>query len=460
MTLGKIFEPFVEKSPICVMVRGILERCFSADNVNRIFEKTAEKQYTRELLFSTLVSLMVEVVFKISPSIRAAYQGSDEKIPVSIKSVYNKLNGVETKVSAELVRSSARQFGPIIRRIKGAAAPLVPGYSIKFLDGNHLSGTEHRIQELRTERAAALPGHSLVILDQELMLATDVFPCEDGHAQERSLLDQVLPTLKAKDLVVADRNFCTTGFVFGIARRKAFFAIRQHAANLTWRLVGRRRRIGKIATGVVYEQTIVLTNPETGEELTARRITVELKQATRDGDWEIHVLTNLPASVDALTVAEVYRKRWTQENMFQDLTQTVQCEIDTLGYPKAALFGFCLALLAYNAVSVVKASLRAVHGEPTVHEQFSMYYMTLEVQQVYTGMMIAIPPAHWTIFATLSERELAKALVELAGRVRPSKYAKHPRGPKKPPPEKNSGAVIKHLSTARLIAKRRAETSP
>jgi IS4 transposase len=460
MVLDKVFEPFVEKSPICVMVRGVLERCFSADNVNSIFEATAEKQYTRELLFSTLVRLMAEVVFKIAPSMRAAYQGSDEEIPVSITSVYNKLNGVETKVSAELVRSSARQLASLIRGMKGAAAPLVPGYSLKYLDGNHLAGTEHRILELRTERAAALPGHSLVILDQELMLATEVILCEDGHAQERSLLEQVLRTLKRKDLIVADRNFCTTGFLFGIARRKGFFIIRQHAANLTWRLVGHRRRVGKVATGVVYEQAVVLTNPETGKELTARRVTVALSQATRDGDQEIHVLTNLPPSVDALRVAEVYRTRWTEETMFQELTQTLECEIDTLGYPKAALFGFCLALMAYNAVSVIKASLRAVHGEQTVREKLSMYYMTLEVQQVYTGMMIAIPPAHWTIFATLSEEEMAETLLELAGRARMSKYAKHPRGPKKPPPQKNSGAVIKHLSTARLIAKRRAETLP
>jgi hypothetical protein len=48
--------------------------------------------------------------------------------------------------------------------------------------------------------------------------------------------------------------------------------------------------------------------------------------------------------------------------MFQALTETLTCEVNTLGYPKAALFGFCLALLAYNAVAVLKAAVRAVHG--------------------------------------------------------------------------------------------------
>ena len=47
-------------------------------------------------------------------------------------------------------------------------------------------------QGVAYNRAAALPGQSLVILDPRLMLATDIVQCEDGHAQERSLLDRIL----------------------------------------------------------------------------------------------------------------------------------------------------------------------------------------------------------------------------------------------------------------------------
>jgi IS4 transposase len=114
--------------------------------------------------------------------------------------------------------------------------------------------------------------------------------------------------------------------------------------------------------------------------LTARRITIELDKPTKDGDWEIHILTNLPVEeADALTVASLYADRWTVETAFQHLTEDLRCEINTLGYPRAALFGFCLALVAYNAVSVVKAALRAAHGKEFVQEQLSMYYVTLEV---------------------------------------------------------------------------------
>ena len=72
------------------------------------------------------------------------------------------------------------------------------------------------------------------MLDQNQGIAIDLFPCEDGHAQERSLLSEVLETVVAGDLWIGDRNFCTTGFLFGIENKQAFFILRQHQ-NLPWR---------------------------------------------------------------------------------------------------------------------------------------------------------------------------------------------------------------------------------
>lgn len=455
MLLGKRFEAFMEESPVSVMVRGTLERALNSEKLDALFERTAEGQYTRELTFSTVVQLMNEVVFEVSPSIHAAYQDASEDIPVSITSVYNKLNGVETEVSAELVRDSAQQLGPIVRRMRGTAPELLPGYRLRLLDGNHLSGTEHRIEELRRIRAGALPGQSLVVLDPTLMLAVDVVPCEDGHAQERSLLDEILPMVRKQDLWMADRNFCTTKFLFGIARRKGCFLIRQHASMLSWEPVGKRKRRGKIDTGTVFEQTVHLADPATGETLVVRRITVELNEPTRDGDTQLHVLTNVPPEdAPAKSLAKMYAKRWTIETMFQELTVALRCEINTLGYPKAALFGFCLALVAYNAVSLVKAGLRAVHGHQVVDNEVSWYYLCTHLSKVYGGMMIAIPEKHWRIFRRLSDAEFARLLRQLAGNIRLARFRKHRRGPKKPPPKKSSGAKIKHVSTARILAKR------
>ncbi len=457
MILETVFEPFIQRRPVCVLARGILERLMDPGRIDDLFEKTAKAGYTKKLQFSTLVQLMADVVLGVHPAVNAAFQFLDEagEISVSLTAVYQKLDRVEPAVSAALVRNSAELAAPVIDALEGRLAPWLPGYRCRVIDGNHFSATEHRIEELRTTWAAALPGKILVVLDQERMLAERVFPTEDGHAQERSLFEAVLSSVMSNDLWIADRNFCTLGFLFGIRRRRGFFLIRQHG-SVKGKLLGEKRRIGRCETGVVYEQTICLSDPATDEETGFRRITVKLDKPTRDGDEEIHLLSNVPAEeADAKVLANLYRKRWTIETVFQEITKTLQCEIVTLGYPKAALFAFCLALQAFNAVSVLKASLRTVHGEETVRERVSGYYLSLEIRGTYDGMMIAVPEPHWAIFRTLSPHQLAALLIEIAGHVKLSRYKKHPRGAKKPPPKKTTYKNGGHVSTYRLLQQRK-----
>jgi hypothetical protein len=124
----------------------------------------------------------------------------------------------------------------------GASHPRwIPGYQIKVLDSNHLAATEHRLKELRGSWAAPLPGQALVVLDQQRMLITDVILSEDGHAQERSLIPEVLQLVEVNQLWIEDRNFCTLGWMFGMARREAVFVVRQHG-QLQGELLGRAKR--------------------------------------------------------------------------------------------------------------------------------------------------------------------------------------------------------------------------
>jgi IS4 transposase len=454
MILNEVFERFAQDAPLSVMAQGIMENALNPQILDQLFEDVAQKQFTHKLLFSTIVDLMSVVVGRIRPSIHAAFQARAETVGATIDAVYDKLDGTEAAVSAALVRAVAARLTPVIDAMGGRRADWLPGYRARILDGNHLPGSEHRLKELRTIRAGAWPGQALVVLDPRLMVATEVVPCEDGHAQERSLLDQILALVAAKDLWIADRNSCTTDFLFGIARRDGFFVIRQHASTLHWEFVGKRRACGRIETGKVYEQTIRASN-DAGEVLFLRRITVLLDHATRDGDTELHLLTNVPAEdARAKVIADLYRRRWTIETAFQELEATLHSEINALGDPKAALFAFCVALVAYNVLSTLKAALRSVHGETVVAEEVSGYYMADEIQRTHRGMMIAIPEDEWAVCHDLTAVELADVLVRLARSVSLPKLRKHPRGPKKPRPKKQSGAQVKHVATAKILEAR------
>ena len=450
MVFSKLFERFAESCPACVMHRALLENVFAPEPVDALFRRVAVAQYERELLFSTLVEMTGQVVCRISATVHAAYVEQRERMVVSLKALYDKLSHVEPATSRALVQHTAQRVGELVDRTKGRRKPLLAGYRVRILDGNHLGKTEHRLKVLRGTAAGALPGQALALLDPERMVIDEVVLCEDGHAQERSLLDQVLPTIQPRDLLIDDRNFCTLAFLFALKRKKAYFITRQHG-RMPWDPLSKARYVGRGETGRVYEQMVQLRDPETGQATQLRRITIKLKAPTRDGDREIHLLSNLPAKISALKVAELYRKRWTVEQAFQELTTHLRCELNTLGYPKAALFAFCVAVSSYNLLAAVKGALRGVHGEETVETQVSNFFLTNEIQQMYGGMMVALPPDTWECFQTMPVADLARHLRRWAEAADLTKYPKQPRGPKKPRP-KRPNAKFQHVSTAKLLA--------
>jgi IS4 transposase len=456
MILGEVIDRFIEQSAVSVMFRGTLENAVTAELLDEVFVKTAKRQRQAELLFSSVVDLLALVATGARKSVNDAYKARKEQFTVSVTAVYDKLNGVETEVSRQMLRQTAMRLAEVVKRLAPRQAPLLRGYRTKIIDGNHLAATEHRLAELRTIASGPLPGQALVVLEPDRMLLTDVFPCEDGHAQERSLLPQVLSTVQAADLWIADRNFCTTGFLFGIAARSAAFLIRQHRQTLNYELLGERRKIGRCPTGMIYEQKVRLIDAD-GKRMIVRRVTIKLNKPTRDGDTEIHLLTNLPAkAANARSVADLYLRRWTVENAFHELDQALHGEIKTLGYPGAALLSFCVALLAYNVVSVVKSALATVHKAEAKREDLSGYYLAGELAAAYHGMMIAVPEEEWTRhFASLTPAQLARMLKTMAAKVRPDRFRKNTRGPKKPRPKRTSAKRRPHVSTARILAERK-----
>lgn len=112
--------------------------------------------------------------------------------------------------------------------------------------------------------------------------------------------------------------------------------------------------------------------------------------------------------------------------------------------------------MAYNLLATVLAALRGVHGEETVDEEVSLYYIANDIATTYHGMMIAIPEPEWEIFYHMSHAELAAILLELAQRVRLQAIRKSPRRPQTSRPEGKKPARMGHVATAKLLMNRKA----
>lgn len=453
MLLPQVFERLIEKTPVSVMFRGILENALPAEEVDRLFFDNARHGYQRQLLFSQVVNLMGLVVARIQPKVHAAYEVCKRDMNARVDSVYDKLQRIEPEVSAALVRHVGGKLAAVIDSLPGGRLPaLFPGHETRILDGKHLDGTQRRLKPLRQFRAVPLPGQLLVVLDAERMLACDVVPCEDAYAQERALVESILPAVHANEVWIEDRNFCTTRFMFGVADRKAYFLVRRHASTPHILQQSEWRAAGNTATGRVF-QAFWQIGDGGQRKLELRAIRIELDRPTRHGDKEIVLLTNLPeAEASALSAADGYLRRWTIELALGEIATTLDAEINTFGYPKAALFCFCVALVAYNVLGTIKASLRVVHGAETVQTRVSAYLVANEIRFRYGGMELALEEHDWTsTFAALSPQQLGQRLVELAKSVRLDSFPKHPRGPKKKTP-KTGFDRYRHLATARALA--------
>lgn len=445
-----IFEKFAKRSPVAVIARASLEYALEPTGIDALFAASSERQYERTLLFSTMLDLTALVVCDVHPSVRAAYRAMREQVPVSLTAVYGKLGGVDVATTEALVAYSAARLLPVVAKM-GASEPWLAGYRIRVLDGNHLAATEHRLEVLRTVGAGPLPGQALVVLEPESGLVVQMVGCEDGHAQERSLLAPILAAAGRTHLYLADRNFCTLGFLFGLDDRKSHFAIRHHA-NLPIASAGTLRKRGRTDTGTVSEQPITLRFGD--DVMHARRIVIHLDIATRDGHTEMAIITNLPAEIAATIIADLYRRRWTIESFFARIEHNLQSELPTLGYPKAALFGFGVSLVAANVFAVVHAAMEAAkRATPKVADMpLSEYTIVEELRSMHRGMDVVLDDEAWASFPAMSPAKFAKYLVGWASNTDWARFRKAVRGPKKPPPKRAHFKDKPHVSTARLLA--------
>jgi hypothetical protein len=139
---GDVFERLIQNSPVAVMVRVLLESFLNADQLDRWFDTVRHVQYTKDILFSSMVGLMLHVVCNIRPSVHSAYRPSE--IQASVVARYGQLQNLEPTTSQGLVRYIAGEAESLIPHIGGTNPPLLPGYRVRFLDGNCIEATEHR----------------------------------------------------------------------------------------------------------------------------------------------------------------------------------------------------------------------------------------------------------------------------------------------------------------------------
>jgi hypothetical protein len=428
-----VYDRFADRSTVTLMARIIHERAFSAKAIDALFERESERQYTREILFSSLVEVMMLVVLGEHPSVFSAWKKNKHVITTSVQALYDKLRNVEPKVASALVRSMAAQCAQLIDSMDARRPALLPQFPLRILDGMHIEHTHRRLAKTRGSAAGPLPGFALAVYDVERDLISHAIFEQDGHAQERSRLDDVLPCVSPGECWVADRNFCTQAFLLALLDHGAHVLIREHA-QMPWIAEQSSEPAGETEGGKLFKQQIRVGKSDTFEGKKLWRVTLELDDPTRDGDRELHIITDvLDHGVSAADVMRVYRARWSIERCFHTMATTLHAELNTLGAPGAAMFALAVGYCAYNVFSTLGAALRSAHGSETIDQGLSKHAVVTELKAMAGGLGVLVPDDLWVSYRRKPLEELGAELVTLARRFSlDNGYRKAPT-PKKPP---------------------------
>ena len=290
--------------------------------------------------------------------------------------------------------------------------------------------------------------------------------------------------LASGDVVLGDRGFCSYAHIASLLVRRIDSVLRLHQEQLvdfTPRCAHAKKgdrpvdslgvpRSRWVRSDGEQDQEVIWFKPDpdrkpkwmTDEEFAALPPEIGVRElrhrVSKPGfrDRAITLVTTLldPDIYPKAELADLCRRRWQVEDVFQTLTEALRRAVDTLAYPKAALFGFCVALVAYDVLAVVRAALRSEHGTEAVEAKASNRHMAVEVASTYQGMMIALPAAGWEPCSRLGVAEMTAFLRAAASRAWLAKYPEANRGPKKPRPRRVNGRRSHHVSTARLLNQR------
>ncbi|WP_246530289.1 MULTISPECIES: transposase [Paraburkholderia] len=432
-----VIERFVEHSPMTLMARLVLQCALDAEWAGDSFEQVeaSDSLQMRESLFSMTVETMSIIAARLQHSVDTAAKTLPE-LPASITALHDRISRTRSGWGRTLVRDSAQRLLPLVQPLLHDRQATVSDYRLRILDGSRLpasercspgpSGCMHGAMMPGGERDTESPAQSLVVYDPDLAMIVDLVPWEHGRAQERPVMGALLDSVQPGELWIVDRHFNTRAILAGWPRRGSAFIVQEHGCSPVWLERDCRLEKGRIESGLVYEQSVSMTD-ELGSSLVFRRIELHLDHPDMDGDTVIRILTNVPAShLSAHEVVRLSCRHWS-ETLPVPLEPVFYSGVLSSGTPRAALLAFGVAALAYNGLS---AMVRAVSNRQELNERETRrlpLYIAAGVRETYAGMMIAVPSKFWQHYDHLVPSQFGRILKNIAAHVDPRSRRKQQR---------------------------------
>lgn len=451
--------------------RAVLARLPLAEAVLRVWAYIAGDEVLQEafaagrgrtyegvLTFPGMVRLFADAISAHGGSGRRSMLRAAEhrRLPVSLPAAYGKLRRVPVAVSEEMLRRCTARLMDLLPPDPGAGLPpSLAGFNGLVLDAQTIKGLDRRLKATRGVRGGLLGGRTLAALSLRTGLIVETTACEDGYANEASLLPAALPRVRGAvpgpRLWVADRQFCFLAHLEGFTAEAGDAFIVRHRADARFTPdPACPVREGTEARGRVWTEvrgTLRAHHPERQREV--RLITLR-----RPGKQTVRVVTSLLDGdrYPAADVLEVYLARWGIERVFQQITEVFGLQRLIGSSPGAAIFQFTLCALWYNVIQAFKrfvapggpTTAAAVSGE-NLFDDVKRHLIACDVLAPLASVAAALPPDPTP--AALRDR--------LDVLLRPLWTPRWIRSPPKNPDRHrpHSGGTRNHASAYRVIQK-------
>lgn len=195
---------------------------------------------------------------------------------------------------------------------------------------------------------------------------------------DNRILDVLLPEPGA--IYIMDRGYLDFPRLAHLDRCRAVFVVRARR-NLKFRRLY-SHSVDR-STGLICDQTIILTNPRTAMHYPGKLRRVRFRDESRREGWTY--LTN-DFTLPALTVAELYRSRWQIELFFRWIKQNLRIKAFYGTSENAVRTQIWIAVTTYVLVAIVRKRLQIDLDLYTLLQMLSVYvFQQVPLPQLLMG---------------------------------------------------------------------------
>jgi hypothetical protein len=373
-------QELLQRSVLASAALEIYDFIFDDAVLNSIWERYRGRNYEDTLTFNDLLRLMREALLCQGGSAHKVFVALQSRgtAPADQSNFYRKLARMPVEVSRALLRVSTQHLFDLVPQPAVQLPACFDAFEVIAADGKTIKNAAKRLKPTRGFIGKLLGAKALVALDVRRGLAIAMSDSLDGLSNEVPLVPLLIPQLhevmgERRMLSVWDRQFDDVRTLKLLASRPGdAFLVRMKQTKVPFTVESAVR--SRDAQGREVLDEIGMLGSGKGA-VRARRITL-----SREGEETVVLLTNLldRKQYSAVDLLDLYRHRWSIEQVFQQVTETFSLSHLIGCAPKAVLLQFAFCLVLYNLMQVIK--LYVAEDGRVLASVVSMYYLFSDVR--------------------------------------------------------------------------------